>query len=416
MLKKFIAIADTFIPKSVGSPEDQFKARLILYPNLCAVIVVFCILMAMAASRSFRTSQVISYLVLMLLHLAFLFILKRSRSIERSGIAFLCALSLKTSIETVYLAGSPINSGMHNFPLYLIFGFFITSSPRKRAFLATWLLASTIVTLQMVKSRGFVLPYGQDVSVLVKNASIAIGLRSILALASIYWFVQIRNVADQELDREIDWQIRSERLNEILDMIKTMFPRLDQPLVRIAETLELIKDENAPATLHSLDNDVRQLKEIAQSIGWVYRAYRNEHIGETSSELILKQLQGMLERTHSDSGWCINVWTPDSPILLEGPMPSLIFLLLSLIDQIVLGVREEGDKTLAIKFQSLAGEQIWTLSWPLSNFTAKDISKRVFIEDLGASIKARICALTDPFLNLIEIRGKWQSQSRSWVF
>ncbi len=34
MLRNFIAIADTFIPSVVKSREEQFKARLILYPNL----------------------------------------------------------------------------------------------------------------------------------------------------------------------------------------------------------------------------------------------------------------------------------------------------------------------------------------------------------------------------------------------
>ncbi|RZA26040.1 MAG: hypothetical protein EOP10_04970 [Proteobacteria bacterium] len=409
MLKKFIAIADTFIPPIVKNREEQFKARLILYPNLCAAIIVFSILMTMIASGSFRYSQALSYFSLMILHVSFLFVLKKCTSIEWTGIAFLCVLSLKTAIETVYIAGSPINSGMHNFPLYLVFGFFITSRWQKRVVLAAWLLFLTVATMQLIRIQGFTLPYNQDIQTVVKNASIAIGLRSLLALVSVYWFVQIRNIADQDLDREIEWQIRSEKLDEITNMIKSMFPRLDVPLDRIGETLRTLKSTDVSPRIRELEADVIQLKEVAQSISWAYRAFRNEHIAETSSEIILEQLYVMLERSHFDSGWTIRVKSPDQPINLRGPVPSLMLLILSLVDQIIAGSSTIAERSVEIEFKTVEGEQIWFLSWPPSDFTSKDMTKKILIEELGSNIKAKISDLTNPLRNLIEIRGKWQS-------
>ncbi len=59
----------------------------------------------MIASGSFRQSQAFSYFFLMLLHVAFLFILKKSKSIEWTGIAFLLETLSEQVHETVHSFG-----------------------------------------------------------------------------------------------------------------------------------------------------------------------------------------------------------------------------------------------------------------------------------------------------------------------
>ncbi|RZA16539.1 MAG: hypothetical protein EOP10_24380, partial [Proteobacteria bacterium] len=268
-----------------------------------------------------------------------LFAIKKTHWVEGISLLYIAGIALVVCLDTIFAAKSLIMPALQVYPLFLLLGFFISSRWEQRVALFVWLIVCSFACYFALAKSAVRVPYGLDATTFVQQLSVMTITRAGLLIFCVSFYVRVKSLAELELEQDQLWQMQSLKLAEISLITQLMAPRLREPLKAFAAQLTELTNEPSLATpefIGSMKNHVEGMTRIARGTSWIYKAYRNESVGRTSSQKFHEQLQFLLEgKIALQSPHIILKLHPVPESVLEGPLPSVLLLILSFFEELL---------------------------------------------------------------------------------
>ncbi|RZA16835.1 MAG: hypothetical protein EOP10_23875 [Proteobacteria bacterium] len=238
----------------------------------------------------------------------------------------------------------------------------------------------------------------------------------------------MKSIAEAELEQEQHWQMQSLKLAEISLITQLMAPRLREPLKSFSTQLTAFTNEPNLATpefIRTMKSHVEEMTRIARGTSWIYKAYRNESVGRTSSQKFHEQLQFLLEgKIALQSPHITFLLKPVPDSELEGPLPSVLLLILSFFEEllnqnlysklkqrfVLETVLEHPFSIWRIRHELLQDNCETNQGVGLGDFNRSVDPKSLrtdLIRDLIESSQATVSEYYEGGEQVIEIRGEW---------
>ncbi|MBC7659178.1 MAG: hypothetical protein H7249_05665 [Chitinophagaceae bacterium] len=155
-----------------------------------------------------------------------------------------------------------------------------------------------------------------------------------------YLFLHSKKIAGIELAEWIEDEMEAAKLQEISFFAQSILPNY-LPLLKQfnTEISTLNKDPSQldEGGLDRLNATSVELNAVSQTMGWIYRAYRNEMVVSVPSSAFYAQLELLLEsKMHGSGERQLEVRKSSEPFALAGPIPSLMLLSIALLERICL--------------------------------------------------------------------------------
>lgn len=411
---KFI---DGFLIHSrLGSGESRRHARMIVFYLLFLFATNS---LRFVFSRFYSPIETLFLLVNSCAPALCLLLIKRSFSPEKvvTGLVFF----LLTELTLTTVVGKVINANfMSIYAMILTSACFVIVSLKLRLLILFAVLLGNALCYWAIYEMSIdphrIILYGELEDDLFKVVTRAMSI-TIFALITI----KIRNVSQREMELEIEWQQRALRLEELSSVTKSMCFLLDRPTRILSYDIDILCREQDAASLDRIEEELSELVLVSQSLGWIYRAYRQEGASSILSTTLMLQLQVLLSSKVREKGWTLSTSHPGQPVEVFGPIPSLTLILFTVIAQIVDGPKEQQQKELSLEFQQKGSLLIWNLRWPLPFHEAEDaqslardekasnlILRQELIQELTKVCKADIHKSQEGGIRQMQISGAWK--------
>lgn len=248
-------------------------------------------------------------------------------------------------------------------------------------------------------------------------------LMSTAAFYSLVFLVllKIKKIAQKELDQEIEWQQRVQRLDEASSMTKMMRFLLSRPVSLFQHDLKNLERKADGLFLDKMQARVDELVLISQSFAWIYRAHGGGGSYSVLSDTLMRHLEVLLSFKMQEEGWTFGVEHRGRPVEIFGPVPSIVLFLFTVINQILEEPQPLQDRHLSLEFDHEGDRATWKLHWPycaLENSSEHDIPKgdgpfkqtarQELIRDLSQLCRAKIQYSREQNSRQILITGSWQ--------
>ncbi|RZA23914.1 MAG: hypothetical protein EOP10_11430 [Proteobacteria bacterium] len=428
MLLKLLQFADYFLPSTFHDRESRPRARTAIFMFLIstAFLIFSTTLTLLNATLSMQQAAIFSAVVSM--QILCLFTIRKTHRVEDITLIYLALLALVVCLDTVFVAKSLFMPALQVYPLFLLLGFFISSRWQQKMGLFVWLVVCSLACYIALAQSGFTVPYGLDAATFVRQLSVSTITRAALTLFCVNFYVRVKSIAEAELEQEQLWQMQSLKLAEISLITQLMAPRLREPLKAFSTQLQAFKNEPNLATpeyIQKMKRHVEEMTRIARGTSWIYKAYRNESVGRISSHKFHEQLQFLLEGKIAlqppHITFTLNP-VPDS--ILEGPLPSVLLLILSFFEELLNQNLNHSHKQRFILETLLDHPStLWRIRHELipsdskshENLGLRELDSATdrkpfrtdLIRDLIESSQAKVSEYREGGEQIIEIRGEW---------
>lgn len=255
---------------------------------------------------------------------------------------------------------------------------------------------------------------------------IAVFIIALITVGIISVYLKSRNIMQEELDHEIEWQFRNARLAEISAITRSVHFLMGMPLKAFSDEW-LSMAWNAPAknneiSLNKMQQQIEELVRISQSYSWMYRAFQKEGKSSASSDLLVTHLQTLSKIPFDEGGWKWKSKVKAESIEISGPIPSLMLLLFCITIQIVEQTPSEGMDTIQLDVNQKDKWVIWVFSWPeetesqrsILNGTDEDKDalslggmRKDLIQDLQQACAAKLLEYKKGDLHVLQVSGAW---------
>lgn len=187
--------------------------------------------------------------------------------------------------------------------------------------------------------------------------------------------LKIRELAQNDIDRENEWQQRNLKLDELSTLTRTLRHLFDSPIRAFQEDLESLERNHDKTTMNRMQRNLDELVLISQGFNWIYRAYRKEGFSSISSTKLLDQLRVLLSSKLKEEGWTLGISHDGQPVEVHGPIPSLVLFLFTVVIQIVETSQPEGKRQLSLEMGQEGRSLFWKVHWPCPGVTNLGNSK-----------------------------------------
>lgn len=434
MVDRLVRLTDFFISERVVGAEARVRARMFIVLVLSSIFFI-SISLVHALVISVAPREIYSNVaVVFSIQSAFLVLARYLKDPEWACLFYLLMTAAFIAMEALLLVKSILHPGLQILPLVVIFGLLSIVNPYKRIFLLTaTLLAGAVSVIFMPEPA---MEAGASISQTNVLDSLFLGTlyKGILILFCMYWYVYFKRLSERELQENIRRRVRSAQLDEIANTLKTLVPEFHRPLMELEQCISArlaVGLSPGREDMMRLEDSIQQMIKVTQSVGWVYRAYRNETIGEVHSRYFKDQLEILLKGKAHQLAWDLKVHNPTRSCTLAGPMPLVILLILSLVDHVLNALKPSPGRLLEIELHCEATALVCLLRWRHGgeifslvqgekerlaiNMSSTDFRLEL-IGELVHSCKARLELIRDEDLDTISVRGEWIKAGLDQVF
>lgn len=407
-----MAPGDFFLPQKHLSKEEKFRARAII--NIIGIAFIFVLLALIygIVSGSYINAQVKVGLTAVSLQFGFLLFIKYTGHIDFAGFAFVALASLFSTVVTVYVGKSLLVTSTHTLISAMIMGFFFTTKTHYRVMLGFAVASCTLFAFWQLKDLGLVRPYGVEPQVFIDQVYLNYARRNLLVLACMVLYSKLKKLAYRDLDEEITVRTQEEKVSEVMFLIRSTFPEMRKTLERLKEETQHYQRYGRPRsdqTFQAIEESVNEMARVSRSMTWIYRACRNESVDRTSLEQVQIGLEDLLSRKLLHSGWGISFKSETTRQYLQGPIPSLMLLHISLIDRITKVTPVDAEPIIHFETAMNGEELSFIIRAPISSPAIKvsDPFRREMIEDLLRASSAEMQEFVDASGHVLTVKGRW---------
>lgn len=366
MFHKLIRIIDFFLPSS----EQLSTGR-----RLRARTAIFTFILVLAYESIFLVFGILAdtlpgialSLTVMVLNFICLFLARKSYSVNNIVVMNLCVFPLIGMADAFLVSKSILCPSIFYYSMNLFFACIMLENARTRFLILALYLTVTAFFFTWAGKLGLAYPDGLP-------GSLFVGLFTtiLLLLFLLFWIkicLRILDFAEIDLEREIDWQIRSNRLTEIASITSIFSSLMRQPVIDLRRDwqvldLETYRAEDV-AAVGRMNRELDQLLQISGSLTWIYRIFQQEGAEISSSNTLIHQLQAILATKAAGSGWTIKAKSPAKNLEMHGHVPSVLLLIFMIGSQILESASSGRKKNLEIEMNQDEESIVWKLSWPL---------------------------------------------------
>lgn len=431
MFQALIKVLDFFLPEKIlAAAEMRLRARFTVSIFLVAaffdlipfVTQAFYQLGLSESDFGWKAGQLDFFGIYFVLNCSCLILIRKSFSLEKVFVGYFFLFTLNFIVDTLLYSQSLLSMSQNFAVAVMTAVFLIAPNPRIRVVVVLVTIANHTICFSIAGQEGirFIYPpeyYGYFV------AQITVFWIVLLAI-----YLKIKTLTQKELDQEVEWQQRIERLAGITSMTKSMGELWRKPIEVFLKDWRLFLQHQlgpeAGSFADRMQEKLDDIVEVSQSYGWIFRAYRQETSSSVSSEVILHHLQVLLGSKARDDGWILNAHPSQNSFEIYGPIPSIILLLFSAIAEILERPEVEHPR-LEIEVGRDKSIVLWKLSWPSGGlnpgfFDPKDVSMSAsslsspagnpsqdLIQDLLQSCGAKAHGFRDDGFHYLHIQGAW---------
>lgn len=422
MVQRLTAFVDFFLARNTSSGERRVRARMFAFLLLFSIVVVGGPFLAHVISGNSEPRHFLILLPIIIMQLVLLGILRFIKDHEWLCVFMMLGLESLWAIDVAHQQASFLAQGLRIFPLLVIIGLFCVTDVFKRI-LIVWgvVLAIGLIFVEVDKhSVAYLLAMDRpQIDKMLLRSCFSITL---VTLVIVYWYVYLKNLAMRDFELETQLRAQSAKLGEVTSTLRSLVPEFHQPLVKLEDDLlRLWESRSLPEAevITTMNAQIERMTEVTQSVAWIYRAYRGETVGRTLSkhfaEHLLLLIRGKLHRR----GWTAQIDGLTADAFLSGPMPTVLVLILTLIEHVV----EVSDRSLAklLHIEIYCIEQFgcsfaWEHSGQALSLAAvggegAEISENnlrlELIAELLDECGAKLSMSSDSVMSLISIAGPW---------
>lgn len=413
LFSKFLKRVDARLPSEFRtSAETLLRVRTTLLYFLidaCYCTLYLLVKVLMGDLASFDTAMAVFYGLIGWTFIALIF---RSYSTSKVFLFYMSIAFIVTILDICVFSHAYFSPGTLSYLSNILFFCLMIPELGKRTVLLIFALSSTLISFAILRTRASVLLMPPELTgtyALTISASVSIGF-----IVLIYLYLKIKSIAQDDLDQEVEWQMRSTRLNEIATMTATMAPLMDRPLQELARELHGFGQGGEwEPDIKKIAPALGELIEISQSFGWIYRAYRYEGLCLAPASQLFKHIQILISFKLKVKGWSLRTSPPQTSFEMQGPIPSMMLLVFSCIIKVLENEQPDEHRQLSIGLERREDSATWTLSWPeIRSHKAPDATSLLLpwndlIYDLAHVSGAEIEKRRVDNANYLYIKGDW---------
>lgn len=406
MLREIFKFLDYFLPPGAWeSKEAVLRARVGISFFSFNLLTLLLILLPIVGDKP----DILMRLLLAAFNCSCLFLIKRSYPVGRLLLIYVFVTVLSFLALLVRFPGKIVEPLAYAYSTVMILLVLLFSNLKSRIFIVALIFTWSLLTWILAKDASIVVALGPTWIFNVIFPSIA-------TIALIYVYLRLKAILQEELDREIEWQLHNARIAEISAMTRTMSSLMIKPLATVRRNLlETVDHPMAGNELENMESELKDLTEVSQSFGWIYRAYRDDGSYCASSETLLRHLRTLLSTRFESAGWRLIAKPIRENVELCGPIPSMMLLLFSKASQIVENSDNQDSRRLEMEISHDRGFITWTFSWPSEGREAREAVKerasanvdQTFVQDLSVACNAQIREFEGQGAYHLSISGAW---------
>lgn len=427
MMNRILRGLDFFLPRSPIDGDARTRMRIFVIYLLIGFVANAYASAAYISLGQYKeltaTSAAITWQIIMFAALRAGFPFEWT-AVTNSIIAMLLNLFLMPIFQINILS-----FGLQTLPLSILFGFIIVSSFWPRVVLASFvILTSTYITFHLVDLKVMNFPGHTEKESLALLVALIV-IKNILIIFILSWYAYIQRRGKKELFLTASRQLSSMRSAEIANVLRAIVSNFIQPLDELDHRIPQLLEERRELTaedLRLLESSIVSMMKSSQSIGWLYRAYREESLNDVNLFFVTEQLDLLLKGRSPDLDCSIELSEKIRNTRLTGPVPMLLLLILNLVEHIANsaqeGIPESQRRRFQVKVESLQERVAFLLRWPreLHEFAtgtlfsesnrsplAEENFRLEMIADLVNSTKAELEIGASGEFSYIELSGLW---------
>ncbi len=300
--------------------------------------------------------------------------LKKAVKVERVTGIYLIFLTTMLSIMLSFHSQSSFAPGVYFFLVFIMYvSFFATN--RWVMFHAFFVVLTTLVFFARTYSFGMALPFHWPFSEYVARMQFVIVLLGLSSYICMVLHEVYKKKAESLLSQEKAWLVRSSRLHEISTLADSLSFQIADPLRKFGKDLQQLREiygqegfaSQEVSRVGKLFQSVEELIQISRSFDWIYRSHRQDNLASSSLSVLLGHLRVLLEGKALENGWGISVHTDSPDELMQGRIPSLLLIIVTLAHRNFDRYAANDEMNLHIEAQ--CGREAdapfkWRLSWP----------------------------------------------------
>lgn len=371
MSVSLLRIVDYFLP--ARPLETDIRVRIRLFISLVEISIVLGILSSASyfVERPVTFAAIVTNVATIVIKFGYLFCIKYLRDYEWPVLIYYITIYF---VVMTSMAGQDLmHPNLLLFPIILVFGYLIILSFWKRLVLTVLGLVATAISIFYAPMIAYEGAFGFEKFDSLSIVVPMIILRHSVVIFGMVWYVYFKKLGEKEFEATRKSVILSLRLNEVSESLQSLIPALGRPLKTIENRLDtLFRTEAFPDSkeMEEMEKAIQTLVKVAQSMGWLYRAYRFEPVGGTRLYHLREQLEILLQGKFAKELSANKVSVHGEDRVISGPIPNLILLILSLTDYITDfygdDKPQDGPQSLWVDIELVERELDVSLSWEKS--------------------------------------------------
>lgn len=411
----FLRIVDFFLSRrNLVSAESRMRARIIVFTLL---FWVFLDVLALLSAKLMTWDDIIVISVCLVVNVILAFLIKNAYSPEKVTLSYIALIQF-IQVLGIYFSRAPNPFLVAVFISGIYTACLIINDLRQRIAVLCIALTSTFLAYLCFfgKMGGEFLTFPANAA----SGALTFQLASTVAqFVTLSMVSKIKEIAQGDLDLEIEWQDRMKRLGEVSSMTNTMRRLLAHPIETLRRDLKEIEQAPDPFTEGRLQRQLDELLLISQSCGWIYRAHENQGSFSISSSTLMKQVEVLLSTKAEDDLWTIEVKHKGQSVDIYGPIPLIVLFLYTFTVHVLEQGQPHELRRLSLEFEHREERAIWTMRWPFparESGLARDSSDRIssvsmqedLARDLTHKYNADIQRLRDQDNHQVLLTGPWR--------
>ncbi len=413
--------------REMADKELELQAQILTFLILISALHIGVLLMATIVTGLVPPTNDTANLTALVLQILFLIGLRYSDAIENLALAYHCLTFMFVSAEILGAGKSFMAQTFPLFPATLLAGFFTIRSWSKRLVMILVGMGLAGYCVQRLWHMPSIVPYGLRFDDFRNKIIWNMILKSSLIIFCVNWYLRSKELKEETIQADLEDKLNSVKLEEINNLIRSLFPDLNKPLLALVdETQELIGagEDIHPRYFEHMRMNLKLMNATAQTVAWIYRAYRNEPINATASSFLFDQLCLLVTRRMRNQPWEVEYNRSPRNFECEGPVPSVMLLILTIVDEIQQKTQGGGDKVLTCDLSTDSLVVIWRLTFPFQRSnsvsglwygkdeeTLETVSQMDFRTELARDLirlsGARVHESVEGSLREVTITGPW---------
>lgn len=365
MLRKVLSLIDFFLVRHSKDVDKRVRARIFALFVLITALYIYVMAFLYIFFGAFPQIPLSIILFNLALFLFLPLALRLSRDHEWLYLVLAVIGLLIWTYELAVMERSFITPIFLATCVHFLMGLFFITTPSKRYLLVILSLSFQIINAFLLRDvtleQLLTIKDDRQLDLVYSTATVL----NIFLLIILFGYIYVRNLTLREIETEIEQRVAAVRLSEISNILKSMIPEFQNPMLAIGDILDRHQaQETAPREdeIERIAIDLTAMRGITLNFGWIYRAFRKEVVNPVSATHFAEQLRLCIRGKLNEAGWGMEMKVQDSDIHLYGKIPLALVLILTIIDHVIQSYPRSRTTILRIEFAATP-EVSCSLSW-----------------------------------------------------